>query len=478
LFFGEEKSGTLNFSTNILASWQTIPSGSNHYSNVAIPNTTLPNEMMAVWWDDNVCDVNPLKTQILGTAPTRIFVAEWACRRLGDTSGTVTIHAQLWLYENSSTIEFRYGQNTATGTASATVGIEDGTGNIAYNVPSASTGAPCGNSCTQQDWHTDSVVTFSQGPELQVSEVTGVQEAFAGLPMPMSARVTNVGGKPAENFTVRFYVSPTRELGPQSIELVTLDGDLRSLQPGESEVWEASPRLPITPEEGQYYIIAEADPHRAVPETNRGDNYAAYGPFTIGLRAPNLVVDWVEAPDLVRPGESSTIRWRVQNTGNLGAVAMNYVVRLSSSNVNSPVWKVIGSGSLAALEMGQMELLTTGVTIPEDVEPGVRYVTVGISPDRAVVVHAYGGSVGPSAPVVVAQDDFVVLTEELPPAQLQGHYHVRLWAVGRSGSPAWRVAEGSSLPPGLALVEEVGASGEVATFLSGVPSKSGDFPFQ
>src|SRR5690606_36927053 len=383
---------------------------------------------------------------------------------------------EVWLFEGSSTIEFHYGEIDPDGWT-ASMGIENIGGTVGYEVPGA-TGSSCSPSCNHTHWLKDSVVTFSQGPELQVSEVTGVQEAFAGLPMPMSARVTNVGGKPAENFTVRFYVSPTRELGPQSIELVTLDGDLRSLQPGESEVWEASPRLPITLEEGQYYIIAEADPHRAVPETNRGDNYAAYGPFTIGLRAPNLVVDWVEAPDLVRPGESSTIRWRVQNTGNLGAVAMNYVVRLSSSNVNSPVWKVIGSGSIAALEMGQMELLTTEVTIPEVVEPGVRYVTVEINPDRAVFEHEYGDNFGISAPVVVAQDDFVVLTEELPPAQLQGHYHVRLWAVGRSGSPAWRMAEGSSLPPGLALVEEVGASGEVVTFLSGVPSKSGDFPFR
>ena len=444
------------------------------FSNHTLPNGDNPEGMIAAWWDD--LDVlgpgGHLKTQILGTAPNRILVVEW---RAGIwLRGTQFANFQIWLFEGSSTIEFHYGELAHS--LSATVGIENKAETIGYQVPLG--GAVCNPSCNASHWPENSVVTFAQGPDLRTTRVSGPMEAFAGLPIPISAEVANVGGKPAMDFTVRFYVSPTRELGPQSIELVTLDGDLRSLQPGESEVWEASPRLPITLEEGQYYIIAEADPHRAVPETNRGDNYAAYGPFTIGLRAPNLVVDWVEAPDLVRPGESSTIRWRVQNTGNLGAVAMNYVVRLSSSNVNSPVWKVIGSGSIAALEMGQMELLTTEVTIPEDVEPGVRYVTVEINPDRAVFEHEYGDNFGISAPVVVAQDDFVVLTEELPPAQLQGHYHVRLWAVGRSGSPAWRMAEGSSLAPGLALVEEVGASGEVVTFLSGVPSKSGDFPFQ
>jgi|GEM_PF-1053050 len=455
--------------------------GSWTFTNTIFPSSAVPNNgIISPWWDDLYFNftghTGHVKLQMLGSAPGRTLVVEWRAPHFTTSARNSYAHFQVWLYEGSSTIEFHYGTIDPNTAWTASMGLESFGAGFGYQVPGAN-GSICNPSCGDAHWLTNTVVTFSQGPELQISQVTGATEAFAGLPMQMSARVTNIGGKPAENFTVRFYISPTRQLGPQSIELMTLDGDLRSLDPQQSTVFEASPRLPITLDEGQYYIIAEADPHRVVPETNRGDNFSAFGPFTIGIRAPNLVVNWVDAPDVLRPGETTSIRWSTANIGNLGAVDIHYVVRLASANTNSPVWPVIGSGSIPALEMEQVKVLTTEVAIPEDAEPGVRYVTVEINPNRAVFEHVYADNFGISAQAMVALADVVVLTEKLPPAQLAGHYNVRLRAMGAFGAPTWRVAEGSSLPPGLSLVEEVGQSGEVATFLEGIPSRAGEFSF-
>ena len=470
-FFDEEKS-QLFLSTNMFASWQTT----NAYSNTTLPSSGTPNDLMAVWWDDNTCDSHPLKTQILGTAPSRIFVAEWNCRRLGGSS-TDNIQAQLWLYENSSTIEFRYGQFNSSGSISATMGIENADGSIGYNVPSAATGNTCGNSCTQTDWHTNGVVTFSQGPELRVTAVESVAEGFAGLFVPISATVQNVGGKPAENFTVRFYINSVPQLTSDAIELATLDGDLRTLQPMEPPTtFETRVRLPITLEEGVWYLLAEADPYRVVPESNRGDNVGVFGPFVIGIRAANLVVDWVDAPDLAAPGEDILVRWSASNRGNLDATLVNYRVVLHSTSFPTPVARELGTGGIPDLPMDARWVEETTVRLPADLEPGVYFVGVELDPERGVFEHERSDNYLASNPVVVSAENLVIVTDELPVAEFGGHYHVRLLAVGGDGTYDWGVKEGSTLPPGLRLKEELGQNG-MATFLEGVPSHVGHFEF-
>src|SRR5690606_30863939 len=299
----------------------------------------------------------------------------------------------------------------------------------------------------------------------------------AGLPMNLSAKVTNVGGKPAENFTMRFYVSPTPSLTPQSIELVTLDGDIRSLQPQESTVFEASPRLPITLEEGQYYILAQADPHEVVPETNRDDNVSFYGPFTIGLRAANLVAQWVDAPDLVAPGDTIEVRWAATNAGNLDAAQIFYQLVLNATAGRSPAARPLFTGQIPDLAMGASWIESAVFELPHDLEPGFYYVGVEVDHSRAIFEHERGDNYAHSNPMVVSHENLVVLTETLPVAHFGGHYNKRLLAVGGDGVHSWSVKPGSVLPPGLHLREEISSGGELATFLRGVPSKLGTFEF-
>lgn len=473
-FFGEEKQHLL-FNANGWAAWDITSNPSSGWVNKNFPDSTAPNDLMAVWWDDNYCD-NGLKTQVLGNAPARIFVAEWDCtRRSTDLPGR--FQAQIWFYEGSSTLEFRYGDSTVNSTATtASMGIENKTGTIGYEVPSRN-GTICNPNCTFADWLTHSVVTFSQGPELRVSEVTGSEEGFAGIPMPLTATITNVGGKTAENFTVRFYVSDRDVLDEGAIELATLDSDLRSLVPQESTTYEVAPRLPIVLDEGEYYILAEADPHRNVPETSRADNVGVFGPFRIGIRAPNLHVPWVQAPDLAAPGEEITLRWLVGNSGNLVANVIPYRVVIDRNRHVAPTSRTIAVGTIGSLEMGQESILEAVVEIPADLEPGLHYLGVEIDPNRIVFEHDRSDNAGVSLPVMVTTEELVVLTEALPIANLHGSYEIRLMAAGGDGLHVWTLKEGSSFPPGMRLEVRESQQGERATFLTGKPGAVGIFPF-
>jgi uncharacterized repeat protein (TIGR01451 family) len=102
--------------------------GSSALSNVRIPNPDTPNCFIAPFWDDLVSEEGRMYYKLLGSAPDRRLVIEWAdVRRFaGDSSLTF----EVILYEDRSRILIQY--DTLSGSSadgeSATVGIEDGEG--------------------------------------------------------------------------------------------------------------------------------------------------------------------------------------------------------------------------------------------------------------------------------------------------------------------------------------------------------------
>ncbi len=121
---------TINVSSNGNAHFGTA---STAYDNVAIPNTALPNGMLAPFWDDMYLPGGgAVYTAVSGTAPNRVYVIEW--RNVSHYSGTsdgVTFEIQI--EEGSNHIWFLY-QDTSFGNASynngvsATSGIENPAG--------------------------------------------------------------------------------------------------------------------------------------------------------------------------------------------------------------------------------------------------------------------------------------------------------------------------------------------------------------
>ncbi len=440
-----------------------------------IPGAAPPHNFVAGWWDQMVCNNSPggpLKTQVVGTAPSRKFVIEWNnCRRYA-SSGEATF--QIWLSEGSDEVEVRYGPLTGSNTWQATMGVEnhdgtDGTHGLAID------GTNCGTTCSNPQWPQDHVLRYSSGPALRVENIQADYQGYAGLPVHLSFVLANPGSKPAENFTVQYWVSKIPEITSESFSMGYADRTW-TLNPRESTTVVTEPRLPIELEEGSYYILVEADPDHAVQLSNRTSTIGIFGPIEVGIRAPNLMVPWVDVADLVHPGDTVDVQWLVRNSGNQAAKAIPFRVVLERGRFLSPVSPTLASGLLDELGEQQELFMETRVRIPDDTEPGVYFIGVEVNGTQDVFEHERQDNFGFSLPVVVSEEDLVVVTKSLPTGHIHGHYEVRLLAAGGDGRHHWSVRPGTSLPPGLRLDVREAPNGEVATFLVGQPGAVGVFP--
>jgi len=125
--------------------WMSLnQSGTTQSANGNLFITSNPNTTLAPWFDDLTVDASGLlsyKTE--GTAPNRVFIAEWKNVPAFRNQATARINFQVKLYETSNIIEFHYGnliEGTHSGNESASIGIEDATGGSGHFIE-ATTGS-------------------------------------------------------------------------------------------------------------------------------------------------------------------------------------------------------------------------------------------------------------------------------------------------------------------------------------------------
>ncbi len=468
-FYGQSYNA-IGVSTNGLV---TFGGTSTVYSNQSIPNANAPNNMIAVWWDDSqVLAGSDVSYTTVGSAPTREFIVQWAnWPHLGGGGGR---EAQVHLFEGSSTVVVHYGTYSTSGD-SATVGIEDAAGG-ALSVA----GLGCNPSCGAANWPTNQAISYSQGPDVIVSAVTADAIGYTGVSMHMEATATNVGGADAIGFGMRFHVSRDGALSADD----TLLGDAPNTEtasPGLSASFVLDVPLPVDLAAGDYYIVAEVDPLDAVAEDAEGNNYAAYGPFPLGVPAPDLTVESIAVPNGATPGQDFTLTWVARNLGNDVAVQVPYVLVLSENEVVTASDRAIFDGVVDAQPLTTADVQET-VTLPADVGSGTYYLGIVIDPQNQVYELGELNNLGVSADTfVVSRGTVDIATTELPQAQVGATYCKLLVAVGGSGTYEWSVAAGSTLPPGLGFVEEPAGArvrgDEYATLLCGSPASAGTFTF-
>lgn len=102
------------------------------HDNSLLFETLQPTTALAAWWDDlNADEYSSINYITTGTAPDRIFTAEWKDVLSYSTGSTARLNFQVKLYETSNIIEFYYG-DLPTGTHNvlegASIGIKDATG--------------------------------------------------------------------------------------------------------------------------------------------------------------------------------------------------------------------------------------------------------------------------------------------------------------------------------------------------------------
>jgi hypothetical protein len=89
---------------------------------------------VAPWWDNLLADTtSAVSYKTEGTAPDRVFTAEWKHVLAYSTGSSARLNFQVKLYEGTNAIEFCYG-DLETGTHNfqegASIGIKDATGGM------------------------------------------------------------------------------------------------------------------------------------------------------------------------------------------------------------------------------------------------------------------------------------------------------------------------------------------------------------
>jgi hypothetical protein len=104
--------------------WLMLGAGAagSQYSNSVTSITNVPK--IYAYWDDLATGTDGyVRTLVNGTAPNRIFIAEWFVTIPRNTSGAANSRFQVWLYESSNKIEFRYGAMGPQTSGSASSGL-------------------------------------------------------------------------------------------------------------------------------------------------------------------------------------------------------------------------------------------------------------------------------------------------------------------------------------------------------------------
>jgi hypothetical protein len=181
---------TVKISTNGFLSFD--PSiTSSYFSNGTIPSTSLPNAILAIWWDDNVV-MGSIRHKVIGSAPNRKWVILFdSVRRFGGIGGNAKF--QIIIYEETSTatgdnkIVFSYNTtNFGSASPNATIGIENQDGDI---------GLPYTGSRISGTQPNISAITPNTSILFQTDNFTSISEASRSVKVSISKDGIKVDGK-------------------------------------------------------------------------------------------------------------------------------------------------------------------------------------------------------------------------------------------------------------------------------------------
>ena len=133
-------------------------SGTSANKNAYLFDSTTPNVTIAPWFDDLRDDAtSTVSYKTDGTAPDRVFTAEWYRIRTYSSNPYSRISFQVRLFETSNIIEFHYGtaeSGTHNPSESASIGIEDATGGPGHFIEATTGSMTTGvaNLTSQNNW--------------------------------------------------------------------------------------------------------------------------------------------------------------------------------------------------------------------------------------------------------------------------------------------------------------------------------------
>jgi hypothetical protein len=144
---------------------------------------------------------------------------------------------------------------------------------------------------------------------------------------------TNAGPAGAPASVTRFWLSPTTDVTPHSVELAA-GRPVEPLDAGESSEGETTIVVPASIQPSSYHVVACADAEEAVEETDETNNCRASANTIEVVATPDLVVTAVaDPPATVEQGEGFTATDTTANAGSNWALASRTRYYLSVDDV-------------------------------------------------------------------------------------------------------------------------------------------------
>ncbi len=207
------------------------------------------------------------------------------------------------------------------------------------------------------------------GADLAVTAVNGPTSSVSiGQSTTVSWTVQNVGaGSASQAWSDAIYISSKSTFDGTATLLKTVPVGIDSpLAEGASYTHSSSVNIPAGLVVGNYFILIQANFNHSQLEVNSDNNILASSSFAIG--GPDLVVSTAGAPASANFGQSITVNWTVQNSGN-GDATQNWTdgVYLSSKNSfdnTAILLKRLPSGDNSPLAAGANYNQSTQVTLP------------------------------------------------------------------------------------------------------------------
>lgn len=268
----------------------------SQFTNSITSTTNIPK--LYPYWDDMATGTTGyVKYLVTGSAPNRIFVAEWYVTIPRNTTGAANSTFQAWLYETSNKVEFRYG-TMGSGSMTASVGL---TGSATqYNSITVSTG-------------TNSTTTANDANTGQPA--SGTVYTFT----PPSATATSIAWTPsADLVSSSTQTVTTNALSATEQFTVTVDNSGCSTQANGTVTVSSGASITTQP-------------------TAQSECAGATATFTVAATGPSLTYQWQKGGvNIDGVGNASALTNTLTLTSIAAGDAGNYNVVVSSS-CGSPV---------------------------------------------------------------------------------------------------------------------------------------------
>jgi subtilase family serine protease len=205
------------------------------------------------------------------------------------------------------------------------------------------------------------------GPDLVVTSLTGPSGVVPGMPMTLNYTVGNSGGVTAPLSSLRFFWSSNSSLDASDTLLGSQNvGPVAGAGSASGQVTVTTPANATI---GNFYVIAEADSTKVIPETQETNNTASL----VVRIGGDLTVSAVTAPSSLGAGLSYSFGDTTKNEGGVQVGATVTQFYLSTDSVLSAGDPLIGSRPVAALGPGVSNAGTANVTIPPGTLAGSYY---------------------------------------------------------------------------------------------------------